>query len=89
MSDAGQTWRSMGMAETLRDALQIAMRADPTVFLLGEDIGVRGGFGLRSRGVGRRRVTRRSAFATHCRRDLAPRAIGLFKHGWSVRRQEW
>ena len=45
MSDAGQTWRSMGMAEALRDALRIAMRADPTVFLLGEDIGVPGGFG--------------------------------------------
>jgi acetoin:2,6-dichlorophenolindophenol oxidoreductase subunit beta len=45
MSDAGPTWRSMGMAEALRDALRIAMRADPTVFLLGEDIGVPGGFG--------------------------------------------
>jgi len=45
MSDAGQTWRSMGMAEALRDALRIAMLADPTVFLLGEDIGVPGGFG--------------------------------------------
>jgi len=45
MSDAGQTSRSMGMAEALRDAMRIAMRADPTVFLLGEDIGVPGGFG--------------------------------------------
>jgi pyruvate/2-oxoglutarate/acetoin dehydrogenase E1 component len=35
----------MGMAETLGDALRIAMRDDPTVFLLGEDIGVPGGFG--------------------------------------------
>jgi pyruvate dehydrogenase E1 component beta subunit len=35
----------MGMAEALREALAIAMRADPTVFLLGEDIGVPGGFG--------------------------------------------
>jgi pyruvate/2-oxoglutarate/acetoin dehydrogenase E1 component len=35
----------MGMAEALRDAMRIAMRADPTVFLLGEDIGVPGGFG--------------------------------------------
>jgi hypothetical protein len=35
----------MGMAEALRDAMRIAMRTDPTVFLLGEDIGVPGGFG--------------------------------------------
>jgi 2-oxoisovalerate dehydrogenase E1 component len=42
---AGQTWLSMGMAETLGDALRIAMRDDPPVFLLGEDIGVPGGFG--------------------------------------------
>jgi pyruvate/2-oxoglutarate/acetoin dehydrogenase E1 component len=35
----------MGMAEALRDAIRIAMRTDPTVFLLGEDIGVPGGFG--------------------------------------------
>ena len=36
----------MGMAEALRDALRIAMRADSIVlFLLGEDIGVPGGFG--------------------------------------------
>ena len=35
----------MGMAEALRDAMRITMRTDPTVFLLGEDIGVPGGFG--------------------------------------------
>ncbi len=35
----------MGMAEALRDAMRIAMATDPTVFLLGEDIGVPGGFG--------------------------------------------
>jgi pyruvate/2-oxoglutarate/acetoin dehydrogenase E1 component len=35
----------MNMAEALRDAMRIAMRDDPSVFLLGEDIGVRGGFG--------------------------------------------
>jgi pyruvate/2-oxoglutarate/acetoin dehydrogenase E1 component len=35
----------MGMAEALRDAMRIAMQTDPTVFLLGEDIGVSGGFG--------------------------------------------
>lgn len=35
----------MTMAEALRDALSLAMRNDPAVFLLGEDIGVTGGFG--------------------------------------------
>jgi pyruvate dehydrogenase E1 component beta subunit len=35
----------MTMAEAIRDAMRIAMRADPAVFLLGEDIGVPGGFG--------------------------------------------
>ncbi len=33
------------MVEALRDALAIALRSDPTVFLLGEDLGVSGGFG--------------------------------------------
>src|SRR6185437_14159078 len=37
--------RAMTMAEALRDALRVALRTDPTVFLLGEDIGVTGGFG--------------------------------------------
>ncbi len=37
--------RRMGMAEALRDAMRIAMATDPSVFLLGEDIGVPGGFG--------------------------------------------
>ena len=37
--------RRMGMAEALRDAMRMAMQSDPTVFLLGEDIGVPGGFG--------------------------------------------
>lgn len=37
--------RRMGMAEALRDAMRIALATDPTVFLLGEDIGVPGGFG--------------------------------------------
>jgi pyruvate/2-oxoglutarate/acetoin dehydrogenase E1 component len=45
MNDAGAPTRPMGMAEALRDAMRIAMRTDPTVFLLGEDIGVSGGFG--------------------------------------------
>src|SRR4029079_6128165 len=39
------TTTRMGMAEALRDAMRIAMRADPNVFLIGEDIGVPGGFG--------------------------------------------
>lgn len=39
------TNRRMGMAEALRDAMRVAMRADERVILLGEDIGVPGGFG--------------------------------------------
>lgn len=39
------TMRQMTLAEALRDAMRLAMREDPTVFLLGEDIGVEGGFG--------------------------------------------
>jgi len=37
--------RAMGMAEALREAMRLAMRTDPSVFLLGEDIGVTNGFG--------------------------------------------
>ena len=37
--------REMTMSEALRDAMRLAMLADPSVFLLGEDIGVQGGFG--------------------------------------------
>ena len=37
--------REMTMAEALRDAMRLAMRSNPNVFLLGEDIGVEGGFG--------------------------------------------
>jgi pyruvate/2-oxoglutarate/acetoin dehydrogenase E1 component len=37
--------KRIGMAEALRDAMRIAMNTDPSVFLLGEDIGVPGGFG--------------------------------------------
>jgi pyruvate dehydrogenase E1 component beta subunit len=33
------------MSEALRDALAVALRSDPAVFLMGEDIGVTGGFG--------------------------------------------
>ncbi len=35
----------MGMAQALRQAIRIAMQQDPSVFLLGEDIGISGGFG--------------------------------------------
>jgi pyruvate dehydrogenase E1 component beta subunit len=37
--------KEMTMAEALRDAMRHAMREDPRVFLLGEDIGVEDGFG--------------------------------------------
>src|SRR5438067_1680126 len=37
--------RVITMAEALRDAMRIAMKQDPTVFLLGQDIGISGGFG--------------------------------------------
>lgn len=39
------TTKTMSMVEALRDAMRIAMADDQTVFLLGEDIGVAGGFG--------------------------------------------
>jgi acetoin:2,6-dichlorophenolindophenol oxidoreductase subunit beta len=45
MNDASNERTRMGMAEALRDAMRIAMRSDPRVFLIGEDIGVPGGFG--------------------------------------------
>src|SRR3990170_5258930 len=35
----------MTMAEALRDGLRLAMRQDASVFLIGEDIGIPGGFG--------------------------------------------
>lgn len=37
--------REMSFSEALRDAMRLAMRRDDSVFLLGEDIGVSGGFG--------------------------------------------
>jgi len=37
--------RQMTMVEALRDAMRLAMRSDPNVFVLGEDVGVSGGFG--------------------------------------------
>jgi len=40
-----ENMRKMTMAEALRDAMRLAMQVDPNVFLLGEDIGVEGGFG--------------------------------------------
>ncbi len=33
------------MAEALRDAMRLAMREDPRVFLIGEDLGIKDGFG--------------------------------------------
>jgi len=39
------TARRLTLAEALRDALAVALRSDSTVFLLGEDLGVPGGFG--------------------------------------------
>ncbi len=42
-----QTVRTLTFAEAVREALQQAMQADPSVFLIGEDIGVYGGaFGV-------------------------------------------
>jgi acetoin:2,6-dichlorophenolindophenol oxidoreductase subunit beta len=35
----------MTMVEALRDGLRLAMRSDPLVFLIGEDLGIPGGFG--------------------------------------------
>jgi pyruvate/2-oxoglutarate/acetoin dehydrogenase E1 component len=37
--------RVMTMAEALRDAMRVALKMDPTVFRLGQDIGISGGFG--------------------------------------------
>ncbi len=45
MREQGRGKREMTMAEALRDAMRLAMERDPAVFLVGEDIGVEGGFG--------------------------------------------
>jgi acetoin:2,6-dichlorophenolindophenol oxidoreductase subunit beta len=37
--------REMTMVEALRDGLRVALQSDPAVFLIGEDLGVPGGFG--------------------------------------------
>ncbi len=37
--------REMTMVEALRDGLRVALHSDPAVFLIGEDLGVPGGFG--------------------------------------------
>ena len=42
-AQAAPTVRQLTYAEALREALRQAMQADPTVFLIGEDIGVYGG----------------------------------------------
>src|SRR3984893_17677557 len=39
------TTGKIGMAEALRAAMRLAMRQDPSISLLGEDIGISGGFG--------------------------------------------
>ena len=38
-----QATRTLSFAEAIREAMTIAMEADPTVILMGEDIGVYGG----------------------------------------------
>jgi len=35
----------LSMAEALRDAMRLAMKRNPLVFLMGQDIGISGGFG--------------------------------------------
>lgn len=45
MNDQKHIEREMTVAEALRDAMSLAMEQDPTVFLIGEDIGIEGGFG--------------------------------------------
>src|SRR5437762_11424438 len=37
--------RRLTIAEALREAVEEEMRRDPSVFLIGEDIGIEGGFG--------------------------------------------
>ena len=39
------TMRKMTLAEALRDAMRLAMQQDSSVFILGEDVGISGGFG--------------------------------------------
>lgn len=45
MNEQSRHEREMTMAEALREAMRLAMEEDPTVILIGEDIGVEGGFG--------------------------------------------
>jgi 2-oxoisovalerate dehydrogenase E1 component len=42
---SGQAARRLGIAEALREGIAEEMTADPRVFCIGEDIGVRGGWG--------------------------------------------
>lgn len=37
--------RELSFSKALREAIQLAMRRDPNVFVLGEDVGISGGFG--------------------------------------------
>ena len=45
MPEQNSSHREMTLAEALRDALRLSMEEDPSVLLLGEDIGIKGGFG--------------------------------------------
>ena len=45
MPEAVAAVRRLTIGEALREAIAEEMRRDPEVFLLGEDIGVEGGFG--------------------------------------------
>ena len=42
-SSQPQNLRTLSYSEAIREAMAIAMEADPTVILMGEDIGVYGG----------------------------------------------
>src|SRR6266487_2993318 len=44
-SNVTENKRRLTISEALREAIAEEMRRDPTVFLIGEDIGVKGGFG--------------------------------------------
>src|SRR5438552_16400046 len=44
-SNFAENKRRLTISEALREAIAEEMRRDPSVFLIGEDIGVKGGFG--------------------------------------------
>ena len=45
MPETAAEVRRLTIAEALREAIAEEMRRDPDVFLMGEDVGVEGGFG--------------------------------------------